>query len=225
MWNTFGKAYLTKQRNITPDNISFVHDYIDTNLIELIDAADNGYTYERNTHTASELSLQSFISSFNSLNGDTESQYLSFISTHTFLDTIMQGQIQNAIKYANDLQKVSDALNNQTDKRYLIFDDEVDYLRPLLELGDTETLYVVMPRGPNWYISAVNKGLDNFELRSPLPQEWAGLNGAVLEKVSGIEGAIFCHKGCFAAANKTKEGAIAMIERSLEPHEEPPFRL
>jgi len=216
IWKKFGKEYLFKKNIVEQKLIDFVHKFIDENFIEIIDAGDNGYQYKKNVGISGNLNLHSFISSFNKNVNNKASQYMNFLSTDLFLEKIMSGQINNALAYSKSYSVVQNAKMNQEDERYLILEKDVDYLRPLLEMGDTETLYVIVPKGDKWYISCVNKGLETFELRSPLPKEWAGLNGKELEAKSGIQGAFFCHKGRFIGANKTYEGALEMLHHALE---------
>ena len=54
-----------------------------------------------------------------------------------------------------------------------------------------------------------------MKVRLPLPQEWAGLLGEELQKLSGIQGAVFCHKGRFVSVWETKEDAIAALDYIL----------
>ncbi|HAB98432.1 MAG TPA: hypothetical protein DCE71_01255, partial [Parachlamydiales bacterium] len=49
---------------------------------------------------------------------------------------------------------------------------------------------------------------ERLQVRTPLPQEWAGLREEDLKKISKIPGAIFCHKGRFISIWETKEDAI-----------------
>jgi uncharacterized UPF0160 family protein len=49
-----------------------------------------------------------------------------------------------------------------------------------------------------------------------MPKEWGGLEGEALEKVSGIFGAKFCHRGLWIGAAKNKEAAEKMINESLK---------
>jgi uncharacterized UPF0160 family protein len=51
--------------------------------------------------------------------------------------------------------------------------------------------------------------------RKYLPDSWAGLEGDELDKITGVEGGIFCHRAKFLASAKTKEAAIKMAEIAL----------
>jgi uncharacterized UPF0160 family protein len=53
---------------------------------------------------------------------------------------------------------------------------------------------------------------ERMKVRKPLPEEWAGIRDEELRKVSGVNGAIFCHKGRFISIWETKEAALAALK-------------
>ncbi len=42
-----------------------------------------------------------------------------------------------------------------------------------------------------------------------------GLRDEELQKITGVEDAVFCHKGLFLAVSKSKEGAVKLAELAL----------
>jgi uncharacterized UPF0160 family protein len=52
-------------------------------------------------------------------------------------------------------------------------------------------------------------------MRFPLA-EWAGLRDEELQRISGIPGAIFCHKGRFISIWKTKDAALKALDETLK---------
>ena len=78
-----------------------------------------------------------------------------------------------------------------------------------------------MPSGKHWKLRAVPPTLEErMKVRYPLPLEWAGLLGEELKRVSGIPGAIFCHKGRFISVWETKEDAMKALQYTLKKVEE-----
>jgi len=74
----------------------------------------------------------------------------------------------------------------------------------------------VMTSGGPWKLRGIPpNGEHRMQVRVPLPQEWAGLRDEELAKVSGIPGAIFCHKGRFISVWQTKEDAMKALEYML----------
>jgi len=90
------------------------------------------------------------------------------------------------------------------------------------ELGgkDHPALFVMMPAGGHWKLKGIPPSLDErMKVRLPLPVSWAGLLDAQLKKVSGIPGAIFCHKGRFISVWETKEDALKALDYVLNQSE------
>jgi uncharacterized UPF0160 family protein len=56
---------------------------------------------------------------------------------------------------------------------------------------------------------------NNMKVRIPLPLEWAGLLEEDLKKITGIPGAVFCHKGRFISVWETREDALKALKYVL----------
>lgn len=67
-----------------------------------------------------------------------------------------------------------------------------------------------------WRIQCVSTGEHSFQNRLSLPQPWCGVRDEELSKLSGIEGCIFVHANGFIGGNKTYEGALEMLRKSLQ---------
>lgn len=106
----------------------------------------------------------------------------------------------------------------QEGRECLFFDHYTPWLELFFELGgeDHPALFIIMPSGEHWKLRGVPPSLrQKMKVRVPLPEEWAGLLEDDLKKVSGIPGAIFCHKGRFISVWKTKDDAIKALEYVL----------
>jgi len=76
------------------------------------------------------------------------------------------------------------------------------------------TDYVLHPgTDGSWRIVAIPPKLGDFDQKRSLPAEWAGLTDEDLEAVTGIPGSVFCHKNRFIAVFRTREAALAAIDR------------
>ncbi|HMV69476.1 MAG TPA: MYG1 family protein, partial [Myxococcota bacterium] len=102
-------------------------------------------------------------------------------------------------------------------RRSVIYLDEYVPWKPVyFEHGGEShpTDYVLYPSdGDTWKLLAIPPSLGQFEQKRPLPAAWAGRLGAELEAVTGIPGSVFCHKNRFVAVFRTREAALAAIER------------
>jgi uncharacterized UPF0160 family protein len=93
----------------------------------------------------------------------------------------------------------------------LVFHHKLPWLENFFALGGEShpALFVIMPAGSHWKLRAIPPTYEErMEVRLPLPAEWAGLSDGKLAEVSGIEGAIFCHKARFFSVWASREAAL-----------------
>ncbi|XP_026205942.1 UPF0160 protein MYG1, mitochondrial [Anabas testudineus] len=67
-----------------------------------------------------------------------------------------------------------------------------------------------------WRVQCVPAGLNTFQNRLSLPEEWRGVRDEALSELSGIKDCIFVHASGFIGGNKTQEGALEMARRTLQ---------
>ena len=86
----------------------------------------------------------------------------------------------------------------------------------------SELLLVVSPNDNegSWQVVVVKDSQDSYTYHTQdkikLPKDWAGLEDKELADVTGVEDAIFCHKGLFMCIARSKEGAIKLAKLALE---------
>ena len=125
--------------------------------------------------------------------------------------------LKRLIKRFYYFQKAKEIVKKHMEKKdfFLVFEKAVSWVEAFFELGGENhpALFIIMPSGNNWKLRAIPPSYeDRMNVRIPLPEEWAGLRGEKLKEVSGIEGAIFCHKGRFISIWETKEDALRALE-------------
>jgi len=89
----------------------------------------------------------------------------------------------------------------------LIFEESIPWMENFFELGGEvhPAQFVIMPSGDHWKLRGIPPSLnERMKVRRPMPEAWAGLRDEELKKVSGVKGAIFCHKGRFISIWETK---------------------
>lgn len=81
--------------------------------------------------------------------------------------------------------------------------------------GETHpTDYVLHPgTDGSWRVVAIPPRAGDFGQKRPLPEAWAGLTDEALEAATGVPGSVFCHKNRFIAVFKTRDAALAALER------------
>lgn len=100
----------------------------------------------------------------------------------------------------------------------LIFEESLPWMENFFELGGEvhPAQFVIMPSGKHWKLRGIPPNLnERMKVRIPLPEKWAGLHENDLKKISGIQGAIFCHKGRFISIWETKEDALKALHIAL----------
>ena len=101
----------------------------------------------------------------------------------------------------------------------LIFERSLPWMENFFELGGElhPAQFVIMPAGVHWKLRGIPPSLgERMKVRRALPEHWAGLHEKELQKVSGISGAIFCHKGRFISIWETKEDAIKALHIAMQ---------
>jgi uncharacterized UPF0160 family protein len=104
-------------------------------------------------------------------------------------------------------------------QQVLLFDRAIPWQKKFFDLGGQNhpALFIIMPTGSHWKLRGIPPGPeDKMGVRMPLPEKWAGLRDEKLREVSGVPGAIFCHKGRFIAIFETKEDAEQALSLVLQ---------
>ncbi len=104
----------------------------------------------------------------------------------------------------------------------LIFEESLPWMDNFFHLGGKlhPAEFVIMPTGSHWKLRGIPPSMEeSMKVRCPLPEEWAGLHEKELAEITGIEGAIFCHKGRFISIWKTKQDAMRALHQILHQRE------
>lgn len=191
-----------------------LYDYLNRSLIMGIDAHDNG----RGNMEPGVSTFSHVISQFVPIHYDV-SEEVQTVHFHQALEFVI-GHLQRVIerfKYVKSCrEKVAAAMKHRGP--CLVFDEAMPWMESFFELGGEKhpARFVIMPSGSHWKLRGIPPSLDErMKVRQPLPEAWAGLLENQLKGVSGISGAIFCHKGRFISVFETKEDAIEALNKVL----------
>ncbi len=81
---------------------------------------------------------------------------------------------------------------------------------------DLPVLFAVSPASNgNWMVDTMPPEPGSFAQRLPLPEAWAGLEGAALAEATGVPDAVFVHLRRFVGAARSRNGAVAMARGAL----------
>lgn len=206
VWKEFGEA-ITGSKEIA--------DKIDERLAQPIDAGDNGVTlYSLNEHKVAPVELSSILESFMPPMGSDRNQ------DEAFMEAVIVAR--NYLVRVIELRVVKQALKEEAKRVYkesekktvLVF--ETPMKRDVLQ-DYAEVKVIVTPSDAErtkWSALVVPVEGEAFISRAYFPEAWAGLRDEELALVSGIQGAIFCHKGRFIFVAKSQEGAVAAAKQA-----------
>ncbi len=202
--------YLKDKKIVDPE----VYHFLNKMLIQGVDAHDNG----RVNYETGWCSFSHVISNFvpPEYDASDEKQYNAFLHAVDFVVSHLQRQLERYHYIRSCRETVFKAM--QTRKKYLYFEKAIPWIESFFDLGgeDHPAQFVIMPAKEHWKLRAIPPSLEQrMQVRSPLPEKWAGLQDDELKKVSGIPGAIFCHKGRFVSVWETKEDAFAALKYIL----------
>ena len=211
IWKEFGKDLL-KKYNI--EEIDYTFNYIDKNLIQFIDANDNGELPKLNTQYRN-FHISYIIGLFNpKWDEDIESDK-KFLTALNLAETIFDEFLKDTFSKIKAKKKVEDAIQS-SENNILILDEFMPWKEFLLEskINKAKDInFVIFPskRG-GFNIYAVPKEIGSFENRKSMPKAWRGLRDNKLQEVTGIKTALFCHNAGFIATSKTKEDALKLAK-------------
>lgn len=190
------------------------YDFFNRSLIWGIDAHDNGrITSEVGVCTFSHV-LSNFVPPI--YDAPAEVQTKAFFEAFDFVVGHLKRLLERFRYIQSSREKV--AASMQKREKYLFFDEAIPWMESFFEMGGEThpARFVIMPSQGHWKLRGIPPTLEErMKVRQPLPQEWAGLLDEDLKRVSGIQGAIFCHKGRFISVWETKEDAFKALEYVL----------
>lgn len=186
------------------------YDYINRSMMMGIDAHDNGRVVQQE----GVATFSHVIANFVPLVYDAPPEIINeaFFSAVDFV----VGHLKRSLERYHNIQRYREkvALAMEPQSKVLIFDEAMPWQENFFALGGENhpALFVVMPSAGHWKLRGIPPDLDHrMQVRLPFPEEWGGLRDEKLQEVTGIKGAIFCHKGRFISVWKTKED----VERAL----------
>ena len=201
-----------KEEGILPED---EYHYLNDTMIQAVDLDDNGIKGDelRGVCTFSDVILQFNPPHYNAKSQECDKyffQALDFVVGH------LERKLERHRRQLAAQEIVKKVMERDTECLY--FDQAVPWLENFFLLGGQQhpARFVMMPNAQGWKLRGIPPNHEEeMSVRHPLPEEWAGLLDEELQKVSGIPGAIFCHKGRFISIWKTKEDAEKALNYTL----------
>ncbi|MBR2246483.1 MAG: MYG1 family protein [Bacilli bacterium] len=213
LWKEFGKDYL-KNKNI--EDIDEVFKLIDKELIEGIDAIDNGIfpIIEANYKVKT---ISDIIRAYNPSFYTEQEENKQFLKAEKLAKEILSETVYNVVGRVKGKKEVN-KLIDKNEELYLELDKYLPYEDAILtNPKGNNIMFVVYPSNREGYaIKTVPKSLEDHTDRLLLPEKWAGLAHKKLEDITGVKGAIFCHNNRFIATAETREAALKLVKEALK---------
>ena len=215
LWKEYGRDFLTKL------DVEYVEDVfigIDKDLVEYIDADDNG-VFPKIEAPYKVKTLPGIIKIFNPSYSSDEDESTQFEKAVELAKTIFEEEILyiNGKVYAD--KQINEILEDLTENdKYLILDTYLPYEESILSSDKTANLlFIAFPSNRGGYaIKTLPKSLEDKSARLEFPEEWAGLEEDRLQEVSGIKGLKFCHTGRFIVSCKDIDTVYEVFDKTIE---------
>lgn len=207
IWKQFGHEIVAD--TCDPE---FVWNLIDRDLIQGVDATDNGQMPKAD-YPAQNMSFSQVISSFNPNWDSNEDADVAFERAVAFAEIVFDNVLANAISKAN-AKKIVDEAIDKAEGHIMVLNHFVPWQEFIFASDKKqadEVFFVVFPSnrgGYNW--QCVPDALGSFGQRKSVPNEWKGLDASELQKITGVATASFCHPAGFIGGASTLEDAIAL---------------
>lgn len=206
IWKHYGDTLVSSKE---------VWERIDEKLIQFIDADDIGLlVYEKKL--LEPYTLRNVIFAFEPVSPHDQSSNAYDLAFHSALELSLMLLQKEIILAENLVQAKKKIISLAQNKEYIVLEESLPWKE--IAITDTQLKFVIKEDRVNktWAALAVPVALGSFKNRKDFPRAWGGLMGESLARVSGVPDAVFCHRNLFNAAAKTKEGAIALVERALK---------
>ncbi|XP_061893629.1 UPF0160 protein MYG1, mitochondrial isoform X1 [Entelurus aequoreus] len=228
----FGRQLLAQLTQLKEDDkqLEILYDKLYENFVEEVDAVDNGISQ---CDSEARYAISTMLSArvgylnprWNSRSQDTEEGFKKAMAMvgQEFLDRL--DFYKSSWLPARQVVEEAISERHKVDPsgQVLVFSqggcpwkEHLFALEKQLQV-ETPIKFVLYPdQNGQWRVQCVPAGLNTFQNRLSLLEEWRGVRDQDLSKLSGIEGCIFVHASGFIGGNKTREGVLEMARRTLQ---------
>jgi len=215
-WRAMGKVLCGGDQEVA--------DAVDRDLLQAVDAADNGMALFEGGKPVFEharsVSVSAAIAAFNP-GWQNQSKALfdsQFEKAVQAARSVLKGFVTKALgsKQARRLFSDAEQARRERGDHVVILDKFCPWTEHVDRL-DADAYYVVFPGSSGgWMLQCIPPKAGSFEKRVPLPEAWAGMREEDLVQTSGISDATFCHPGRFIAGAKSRDGALSMAKAAFK---------
>ena len=216
VWREFGPRVIQKfNSQFKQNDIISIFDYVDKNLMQGIDATDNGIDIKSEIKITS---ISDIIQSFNPTWDSTDSKDEAFEEAAQYASEVIKRIIIRQVAVIKARIIVNDAFENRTIKQIMVLEYGCPWLQQLLKIDlNNDVLFVISPGDNNteYRIQTVKKNIETFEARKDILESIRGKSSEEINAIIKIDDAIFCHKAGFIASTKSMKSALKIAELSI----------
>jgi uncharacterized UPF0160 family protein len=210
VWRAFGAAICGGSREAA--------DAIDERLVQGVDANDTGQTImESLVDDVRPMTVSGVIAALNPSwdeRLDAAAEDARFAEAVALAQGILARQVAGAEAFQRARELVRAAIAAADDPRVIELSSNMPW-RETVVAEAPEARLVVYPKSDGWGMVAVPVAAGSFANRMDLPAAWAGLTGAELAAVTGVDDALFAHTARFYASAASRQGVLALARAAL----------
>jgi uncharacterized UPF0160 family protein len=216
IWREFGSRIIQKfDSQLEENDIISILDSVDKNLVQGIDATDNGIDIKSEIKVTS---ISDIIQNFNPTWDSNDSMDEAFEEAVQYATEVIKRIISRQISVIKARIIVNEAFQNRTINEIMVLENGCPWLQQLLKIDvNNEVLFVISPDETNveYKIQSVKKNVDTFEARKDILESIRGKSSEEINSIIKIDDAIFCHKAGFIASTKSMESALKIAKLSV----------
>ena len=206
VWKQYGTELTGSEENTL---------FIDEQLVQGIDGADNGVVNKVADNGVYSYSVIDMISSLRPTWQEDTPMDEAFMEAVNMATSIIERMIAHAASYSNARDLLEASYESSEDKTVIDIGKEYPGWYEVMA-SYPEPLYVIYERTDgSWSVKAVRENPAEFASRKPLPETWAGLKDEELQSITGVPDALFCHNGRFIVVAETREGALTLAQKAV----------
>lgn len=205
LWRDYGAAICSSQE---------VAAEVDRQMVQSIDAHDNGYSITVPLGNAVQCTLSHILSNFNPAWDEPQRFDTHYWEAVAFAAHILDRAIVRARSVVLARQVVQQAVADAADPRIVVLPYFVPWQEALID-ASASALFCVYPSAGTWRVQVVPVMAGQPGARQPLPEAWAGLEGPALQALTGVADATFAHRQRFIAGAQSRNGALALAHLAI----------
>ncbi|WP_099827217.1 MYG1 family protein [Oceaniglobus indicus] len=217
IWRHFGRDYL-RALAVPEADIENVHRGFDQGFVLPVDMLDNGALEPSVAGVLAGMTLPVLLETLKPVfdERDETADDRAFLDALPVARAFVEAAIRGRAAKLRAEHMVLQAIEAAGTSHVLELPMGMPFRSAIEKAGADHLLFVVHPRGDDWALTTIRKSGDSFAARADLPETWAGLTDAELEKASGVAGAKFCHNARFIAVAATRDAVLEMANRAVQ---------